>query len=29
VRFLGSAPLSAVPLRLGAMLDRYGLALYE
>jgi hypothetical protein len=29
LRFAASAPLSAVPLRLGAMLDRYGLALYE
>jgi hypothetical protein len=29
VRFMASAPLSSVPLRLGALLDRYGLALYE
>ena len=29
MRFAASAPLSAVPLRLGAMLDRYGLALYD
>ena len=29
VRFAASAPLSAVPLRLGTVLDRYGLALYD
>lgn len=29
VRFTASAPLPDVPLRLGALLDRYGLALYD
>jgi RES domain len=29
LRFTASAPLPAVPLRLGALLDRYGLALYD
>ena len=29
LRFTASAPLTLVPLRLGALLDRYGLALYD